>query len=184
MGAGAWSNGAGGLVERARTGDRGAQQALFEVWQMPVYNYLKQMTRDPDAAADLTQETFVRALGNLRRLRHDGAFRSWLFQIAHNLVKDRAAAPLVELDEDPPETADPAAGPETSLERDELKSAVDRAVAGLSAEHREVVLLHHLRGLEVDEIAHSLRLPAGTVKSRLARARGILRRRLAPYVEG
>lgn len=172
-------------IARARSGDRAAQRLLFECWRGPIYNYLRQMARDDELAADLTQETFVRAYRHLPRLRHEAAFRAWLFQIAHNLVRDRVAgAATVALDED-----DPAYGPDPhgdgarQLERAELAAHVGRAVAALSPEHREVVVLHHFEALEVEEIARLLRVRPGTVKSRLARAREQLRRRLAPYVE-
>ncbi len=173
-----------GVVALARAGDRAAQRRLFDAWQAPLYNYLRQMTRDDDAAADLTQETFVRAFRNLPRLRHEEAFRGWLYRIAHNLVRDRVAQPPVEPLDETNEPPDPRSAVELRLEQQELRDAVDGALATLPAAHREVVVLHHLQGLDVDAIAATLRVPSGTVKSRLARARETLRRKLTPFVEG
>ncbi|MCC7492190.1 MAG: sigma-70 family RNA polymerase sigma factor [Fimbriimonadaceae bacterium] len=182
MGGAATDNSTGLLVAQARAGDRAAQRQLFEQWQRPIYGYLRQMVRDDELAADLTQETFVKALRNLPRLSDPEAFRSWLFRIAVNLVRDRRST-VVEPLEAAGEPVDPQGEPSRQVLRDELRAAVDQAVAQLSAEHREVVVLHHLQGLDLPAISRLLRLPAGTVKSRLARARDVLRRKLAPYVE-
>jgi RNA polymerase sigma-70 factor (ECF subfamily) len=147
-------------------------------------------------AADLTQETFIRVYRSLPELRDARAFQSWLYRIAANIVRDerkRARLPTVSLDElvegkegeaAEREFADWSDNPERKLVQQELSQAVDCAVASLSPEHREVIVLHHLRGLEVRDVARVLQIAEGTVKSRLGRARAILRRKLAPLVEG
>ncbi len=172
------------LVARALEGDRAAQRSLFEQHQVEVYNYLRRRLRDDEAAADAAQTTFVRAFQHLGSLRSTRSFRSWLFQIACNLVRDRAAIPPVQPLDEAADAPDPAADPAARVAQAELAAVVDRAVATLTEPHQEVVVLHHLQGLEVSEVAAALGLAEGTVKSRLARAREILRRRLAPYVEG
>jgi RNA polymerase sigma-70 factor (ECF subfamily) len=184
------------VVVRARAGDAEAFRQLFEAYQARIYNYLWQMVRDEELAADLTQETFIRAYRSLAELRDPGAFQSWLYRIAVNLVRDerkRAQVPTVSLEapdeeegsgEDPgSEFADWSSNPERELMRRELAQAVERAVAHLAPEHREVIVLHHLRGLEVRDIARILQVAEGTVKSRLGRARALLRRQLASWVE-
>ena len=175
------------LVARARTGDRAAQRVLFEQHQSGVYNYLRSLVQDDHTAADLTQETFVKALGGLPRLRQAAAFTGWLYRIARNQARDhlnaagtrRAASVEAETLADVP---DPRGDASTALAASELSATVGSAVDSLSAEHREVVLLHHLQGYEVDAIAGLLGLRVGTVKSRLARAREALRRKLTPYL--
>lgn len=154
------------------------------------------MVREEELAADLTQETFIRAYRSLPELRDPRAFPSWLYRIAVNLVRDerkRAQVPTVSLeapagDGSPEESEvsefpDWSSNPERVVVRQELSRAVEQAVASLSPEHREVVVLHHLRGLEVRDIARILQVAEGTVKSRLGRARTLLRRKLASWVE-
>ena len=187
-----------GVVVQARKGDGEAFRRLFEAYHERIYNYIWQMVRDDDLAADLTQETFIRAFRSLSELRDPQAFQSWLYRIAVNIVRDerkRASLPTVSLDA--PREADAAEGeaatwefpdwsdnPERELVRQELSEAVQQAVAQLSPEHREVIVLHHLRGVEVRDLARILQIAEGTVKSRLGRARAILRRKLAPLIEG
>jgi len=156
------------------------------------------MVRDDDLAADLTQETFIRVFRSLSELRDPQAFQSWLYRIAVNIVRDerkRASLPTMSLDapqaadaagdeEAPGEFPDWSGNPERELMRQELSEAVQQAVAQLSPEHREVIVLHHLRGLEIRDLARILQLAEGTVKSRLGRARSILRRKLARLIEG
>jgi RNA polymerase sigma-70 factor (ECF subfamily) len=185
-----------GVVARARAGDAEAFRQIFDACHERIYNYIWQMVRDDDLTADLTQETFIRVYRSLPELRDARAFHAWLYRIAANIVRDerkRARLPTVSLDElvegkegeaAEREFADWSDNPERKLVQQELSQAVDCAVASLSPEHREVIVLHHLRGLEVRDVARVLQIAEGTVKSRLGRARAILRRKLAPLVEG
>jgi len=185
-----------GVVEKAQAGDGGAFRQLFDAYHERLYNYIWQMVREDELAADLTQETFIRAYRSLPELRDARAFQPWLYRIAVNLVRDerkRATLPTVSLEalaegkEDGStelEFPDWSSSPEREWVRQERAEAVQRAVASLAPEHREVIALHHLQGLEVRDMARVLKVPEGTVKSRLGRARAILRRKLAPWVEG
>jgi len=142
---------------------------------------------EPEVAADLTQQTFVRALESLPRLREVGAFRGWLHRIAANLVRDevksgRARLEVRESDLPEMEFAAPER-PEQMALQVELKEEVWRALRTLPAEQRTAVVLHHLEGLSVAEIAVAVGVRPGTVMSRLARARDALRLKLARYVE-
>lgn len=170
------------LVVRARSGERSAARALFDQFHTGLFAYLLHLTGERERAVELTQETFVRALSQLPRLRDPQAFVAWLYRIARNLVRDADSRPRTEsLDElDPP---DPRAGVEAQVLAAARQRAVDAAIAALSPEHREVVVLHHLQGLDVAAIATIAGCREGTVKSRLARAREVLRRRLAPWLE-
>lgn len=176
------------LVAAAREGDREAQRRLFDAYHPELYRYVYRLTRNTDLADDLTQETFYRALRDMRRLRHNAAFRTWLYRTATNLVRDRAARTEHAWRVNDNQAAlaavpDPEADVTRSLEQADLAAAVERAVANLSPEHRQVVVLHHLQGLPVEDIAQVVGVRPGTVKSRLARARAILRRNLTPFVE-
>lgn len=179
------------IVRRAQGGDRDAFRALFERYRDPVYGYIRRMVGDEDLAADLTQDVFLRAYQALPRLKAAGAFRGWLYQIAANRVRDhwkRPAPEMLSLDggsdaDAGPAVADPQPGPDRVAVRKELRAAVSQAVDLLPPERREVVLLHHLHGLEVRDIAQALGVAEGTVKSRLGRARADLRRYLAGWME-
>ena len=177
------------LVRQAQAGDQTAYAGLFERYQRSIFNVMYQLVRDREDAADLTQETFVRAFRHLSRLQAPEAFGTWLRRIAVNIGRDHLkrrrlpTEPLTTLTggeravESPDESLDRVAI------RRELVATIRTAIARLPEDHRLVVILHHLDGLPVAEIAEVLDIPVGTVKSRLARARAALRDLLAPYLE-
>ncbi|MFN3650450.1 MAG: sigma-70 family RNA polymerase sigma factor [Armatimonadota bacterium] len=184
------------LVRRAQAGDLQAFERLFEQYQRGIYNLIYQMVRSDADASDLTQDVFVRVWKSLPRLEAPEAFPSWLYRIATNLtrnwIRDHGRVRQESLDqpfgeedeggqrEIPDLRADPSAVTQTHATQD----VVQRAIAGLSDDHRMVVTLHHLDGMPVEEIAQIMKCSVGTVKSRLARARDNLRRKLAGFVEG
>lgn len=185
------------LVNRAQVGEVSAFEALYHRHQAGLYTFILSQVRNQDRAADLTQDTFVRAWESLAKLRSPGAFRGWLYQIAMNLIRDEVKSgwarremtesALNGKDEMPPtlpEPSDSATDPEREALAAETKQAVWQALAQLNADQRAVVIMHHLEGMAVAEIAKTLKIRPGTIMSRLARAREILRKRLAPLVEG
>ncbi len=177
------------LVRAASGGDARAFEELFHMHHVGIFNFVLHMVGQVEPAQDLTQATFINAWRALPRLKKSEAFVPWLFRIARNLARDYIAqrkehelaagniANLAALRSDPRD--DPAQQTLT----EEQSAAVHEAIAKLPAHHREVVLLHHIEGLPVDEVAEALGVPRGTVLSRLARAREALRRSLAPLVE-
>jgi RNA polymerase sigma-70 factor (ECF subfamily) len=184
-------------VRQAQGGDLQAFEQLFNHYQRGIYNAIYQMVRSEADAADLTQDVFVRAWKALPRLEAPEAFASWLYRIATNLtrnwIRDNTRVRQESLDqpfagdedegggrEIPDVSADPAAVSQTR----DVQETVQRAVMGLSPDHRMVVTLHHLDGMPVEEIAKIMKCSVGTVKSRLSRARDHLRRKLAGFVEG
>jgi len=177
------------LVARAQQGDREAFAQLLRDHHLRVYNLAAYIVGDRTEAEDVTQQAFVRAWEELPRLRDPQAFTAWVNRIARNLARDRAReggarARFEGPQPDPPETGNAEArGPEESLVVREREQDIHRAVATLSEAHQEVVVMHHLEGKPVVEIAQQLGVPLGTVLSRLARARAALRRKLAPHVE-
>ena len=183
-------------VRRAQEGDVRAFEQLFQQYHRGIYNTIYQMTRNEADAADLTQEVFVRAYRALPRLQTPEAFSSWLYRIAVNLsrnwLRDRGRVRIESLElpgddgeeGNTREIADPTGDPSVLVQTQDLQERVQKAVAGLSPDHRTVVTLHHLQGMPVEEIARVMGCSIGTVKSRLSRARDHLKRKLAGYVEG
>jgi RNA polymerase sigma-70 factor (ECF subfamily) len=181
------------LVAAHQRGDPGAFRAIFERHQRWVFNLAYRMVSNRDEAADLTQEIFVRVHRSLPTLRAHQAFLTWLKRVAVNVCKDYlkrrrlATTPLEQTGDAgesetrdlPDESADPAQG---VLGR-ELQQRLAEAIASLSEDHRAVVVMHHVQGMEVTEIARVMKCSVGTVKSRLSRARSALREYLRGYVE-
>jgi len=182
-------------VRRAQEGDVRAFEQLFQQYHRGIYNTIYQMTHNDADAADLTQEVFVRAYRALPRLQTPEAFTSWLYRIAVNLsrnwLRDRGRVRVESLEQpgeegeegNTREIADPNSDPAVLSQTRDMQERVQKAVAGLSPDHRRVVTLHHLEGMPVEEIARIMGCSIGTVKSRLSRAREHLRRKLSGYIE-
>ncbi len=182
------------LISRSLAGDRSAFRQLFELYAPLVYRVVYRMVGHEDDAADLTQEVFVRAFERLHTIRDGQAFQAWLTRMAVNQAHDHARRkrlPTLSLQAAPPgaeegtewQLSDDAPSQDARLLSGELAAHVQQALLALSREHRAVVILHHLEGLDVEQIGRTLGIPAGTVKSRLSRARAELRRRLEGYLE-
>jgi RNA polymerase sigma-70 factor (ECF subfamily) len=180
-------------VARFLGGDESAFEPLVIRSEAEIFRLARRMLGNNEDALDATQETFLRAFRGLRSFRGEAAFRSWLIGIAINVCRNKrgsAAArarnlsvPLV--DEDPEtgavvehDLADPRPSPEAAAHGAEIRQALERGLAALAAEHREILLLREMEGLEYDEIARALGCALGTVKSRLCRARAALRQAL------
>lgn len=167
----------------AQQGNRAAFAALVRRYQDRIYRFLVRLTRSPDDALELTQETFLNAYQAMPRWTPTARLSTWLFRIARNLAFDwlrrgkRVA--FVPLDED--EDAhylDPAPGPDAVLETLQRYQGLEAALARLPAEHREILLLREIEEMPYEDIAAVLDLNLGTVKSRLARARAALLNKL------
>lgn len=175
------------LVSRAKQGDQEAFSKLVEANQNRIYTLALRMTGSPEDGADLAQEAFLRAWRSLPSFQGESNFSTWLYRLTSNLCIDflrrekrrkavTAAVPLDGEEDSPPaQVPDHRFTPESELERRELRAAVDRGLAKLSDDHRQVLVLRELEGLSYVEIAGRLKLEEGTVKSRIARARLALR---------
>ncbi|MCA1596311.1 MAG: sigma-70 family RNA polymerase sigma factor [Chloroflexi bacterium] len=182
----------GELIRRCQRGDTEAFNRLVERHHSRIYNYAFSLTRNHDDAMDVAQDAFVRAWANLKSFRGDSSFVTWMTRITRNLFLDlqkkRKHDPRISLDElmesqDPSpvrEVADDSAGPEAQVLTQERVDVVRAAINSLAEEHREILALYDLQNFSYDEIASILRLPMGTVKSRLNRARRALRDKLLP----
>ena len=150
-----------------------------------LYGHALSLTRNPDEAEDLVQETTLRALRGFETFRADGPVRAWLLTILRNLFINRyrsqVRAPR-QLSLDAIENPDPITpivpGPERVILSKLENEALARAVRALPPAYREVLVMSDMRGLSYQEISDELDLPIGTVRSRLSRARERVRRAL------
>lgn len=176
-------------IRQAINGDSSAFAHLVEQYQTQIYRLCLRMTNHPEDAADLTQETFLKAWRALAQFRFDSSFSTWLYRLATNTcidflrqVRRRPTASLVTQDsegeEQTLELPDNAPGTEAQvlarMEREQLHDAL----CLLPEEQRTLLVLRAVNGLSYAEIAALSRVPEGTVKSRLARAREALRKKL------
>lgn len=174
------------LLARAKKGEIAAFESLMTAYENRVYTLALRSTGSEQDAADITQEVFLRAWKSLDSFRGDSSLSTWLYRVTSNLCVDfarkRAAEGNIASIDD---TESPAASipdpartiqPEQAVENQELREELQHALAQLSEEHRKVVLLRDVAGLTYTEIARTLGLEEGTVKSRLARARNSLRK--------
>ncbi|MGD0578679.1 MAG: sigma-70 family RNA polymerase sigma factor [Bryobacteraceae bacterium] len=169
------------LVWRAREGHVEAFNALVTRWEKRIYNYLLRLSPDADEAFDLAQETFLKAYQNLGRLDDPARFGPWLYRIAHNeavsLLRRRR------LEGQAPENAPEQATGQAAvfgMASIEVSIAVRGALALLTADQREAVVLKVCEGFKFAEIASILDTPASTVKSRVYTGLEALRGLLAP----
>jgi RNA polymerase sigma-70 factor (ECF subfamily) len=168
------------LVRRAAHGDRDAFAQLLERYQKQVYHHALRMTGDPEDAADLTQETFLKVWQGLAAFQGDCAFSTWLYRVTGNVCIDflrREKKRWGDLSLDDDEGAlcavlpDTAPSPQRALEAKEQAKSIQAGLLAISPEHRQVLVLREVDGLSYEEIGQALGLSVGTVKSRIARAR-------------
>jgi len=169
------------LVRKARQGDVEALNVLISRWEKRIYNYLLRILCSREDALDLSQEVFLKAYQNLRKLDDPGRFPPWLFRIAHNEAYSLLRRRKSETDEVPDEVS----GSQISVAGlgvypVELSLAVRGALARLSGEQREAVVLKVYQGFKFEEIAEIAGCPVSTVKSRLYTALDLLKAELAP----
>lgn len=161
--------------------DPEAFAVLVERYQARIFALCYRMTGSSDDAADLAQETFIRAYRGLKTFRLDARFSPWLYKIAVNLClnyrKGKATRPEQELD-DSVHSGD--LSPERRAEQRELREVLTEAVAGLPPKYRAAIVLRHIHDLAYEDIADALGVPLGTVKTWLFRARERLQQQLAP----
>jgi RNA polymerase sigma-70 factor (ECF subfamily) len=181
-----------GLVELCRKGDAEAFARLVSLHESMVYNLAARLLGDQEEARDLSQEVFLQVYRTLGRFEGRSALRTWIYRIVVNQCRNRhrwwrrrrreqsrPIEALTQKDEARLAEAAPVESPFDSLRRRERQAAVQAALLKVSFEHRAVLLLREVEGLSCEEIAATLAVPEGTVKSRLSRAREALRRGVA-----
>ena len=182
------------LIFAASGGDRNAFGELVRIYEKLVYNTIRAKVRSEEDALDISQEVFIKIWRALPNWRGECRFSTWIYKVSVNCCYDhlrkmpgRRTESLWVTDDDgeereldiADETVDTS--PEKSLDRSETVAAVRAAIAKLSDEQREIVILRDIDGHTYEEIAEMLDLEIGTVKSRLNRARANLREMLAGF---
>ena len=174
------------VIERCKAGDPGAFAEMVLQSQKKVFNIAYRMLGNAEEAKDMAQEVFLSVFESIKDLKEEVKFNAWLTQITLNhcrnrwkYLKRRQYFRTDSLD-DPVETEDgsvpkaiydPADNPEIHLEKKMIQRLVQRGLLELTEEQRELVVLRDLQGFSYEEIGESLRLPEGTIKSKLHRAR-------------
>ncbi len=183
------------LVERILGGDRDRFSELVSRYEKRVINYVYRITHRYEDAHDLTQDIFVKVYLALDRYDPKYQFSTWLFRIAQNSAIDAlrkksiAEVPLTRQSSDDDsgtkdrEFADNGISPYRALKNKQLSAAIDTAVGKLPADYRELIQLRHFAELSYEEIAVMKKLPLGTVKNKLFRARNLLKEALDSFVE-
>jgi len=178
------------LVTRILSGEAELYETLIARYERPIVNFIYRMIGDYEQALDLAQEVFFKAYRSLARFDPTFRFSTWLYRIASNRSIDhlRKQTPVHLSLNDPKDNEQgsegviqlksASRGPEDLLASRELGEQISHAIDALPAPYRELILLRHLQGMSYEEIARMKRLPLGTVKNRLFRAREILRKKL------
>jgi RNA polymerase sigma-70 factor (ECF subfamily) len=185
------------LMLRYRDGDAAAFDTLYRRYEKPLFDFIYRLVPDSTDTESLFQETFFRVVRAKRKYRATAQFKTWLFQIAVNLCRDRTRrmkhrshlslnSPLLLKSDGRVDiqdlVSDPSAAVDKSVEAGELAAAVKGAVAALPEDERLIVVLKEYQGLNYSEIAEITNRPVGTLKSINPRAHERLRNTLAPYL--
>ena len=183
------------FIEKLKRGDAAAFEKLVNERSGEIYGLLYRLTENGEEARDLTQETFLRAFQSIGHFRGEADLRTWIYRIAINQARNRwrwwrrrRREATVSIDE--PEIGGGRLGlvatlksptardPEQHTLQNERERALQKALSGLRRIYREAVVLRDIEGFAYEEIANTLNISVGTVKSRLARGRQELRRKL------
>ena len=181
------------LIEQYRNGDSVAMERLVLKYQNRIYNVILKICADPDDAAELTQETFVKVIENLGKFEGRSGFYTWTFRIAVNLTlnycqrNSKLAFRSLDAEQDQQDDSnlshvlkdflsdDSSPDPAAEVQSKELYRIAARALMGLDEAHRAVIVLRDIEGMSYARIAEVLDVELGTVRSRLSRARSKMR---------
>ena len=171
-------------IDNARQGDQAAFEQLVRLYEKRVFALTLRMCRNPEDAAEAAQEAFLSAWQGLAFFRGESSFATWLYRLASNACVDllrregrhrAAAGPSLNDEALNVGIPDGSASPQEAAERSELRQQIEDGLSALSPEHRQVLILREMHQLTYDEIADTLSLDVGTVKSRISRGRKQLR---------
>lgn len=178
------------VILACQNGDVQAYAFLVNRYQKQMFNLAFRMTGSHEEACEVVQESFLSAYRSIKKYRSEARFSTWLYSITVNQTRSRLKEMRshdfhegVSIDDPPEDGKDPTSGQYPShqmdvaeqVEQKEIKEKVQECINALDDEHREVVVLRDIQGFSYDEIAEMLKVPDGTVKSRLFRARLLLK---------
>jgi RNA polymerase sigma-70 factor (ECF subfamily) len=177
------------LVERSKQGDEEAFGVLVKKYKTKVFNLAYSFTRDRETADDLAQEVFIKVYYALEKFKFKSSFGTWLYRIAVNHIKDHlrkhAKERHVSLDvlgREPSQQENEIQKKEKVQQTADRKKLLYQALQSLPKKHQIILTLRDIQGHSYEEIAGILKLSAGTVDSRLHRARKMLRKKIAPFL--
>ncbi len=171
------------FIESLQSGDADAFEILVKKYETKIYNLALRMTGNPDDAMDIAQETFLRVYRSIGEFGAKSSLGTWIFRIASNVALDflrkrkrRNEVSTTTENEDGEEVElefpDERNMPENVSEAKELREAIDEGIAQLTPEYRQIFVMRDILGMSYTDIANTLYIAEGTVKSRIARARG------------
>jgi len=178
------------VVALAQRGREAAFRELVRRYERPVFSLIFRMVRNSETAEDLAQDSFIKVLNHIDKYRPEFKLSSWLFKIANNVAIDHLrrrqietvsvsgsphASSLTEVEATSFEIPSGDVSPLDEIEARELGSAIEKAIGQLRPEYRSCIVLRHVEGRSYEEIAATLDLPLGTVKTYIHRARIELR---------
>ena len=170
-------------VQRVLAGDVNAFEGIVRRWQGPLVNMAWRYCRDRARAEEMAQEALVRAWRGLAQWRREGSFSTWLFALAANVFRSELKRfQVVSVPMEGVREPSMGATQEGEMARRQSSDQVRRAVLALPHRYREPVILYYFHEMDVEEAARSMKMPEGTVKARLARARALLKKRF-PHLE-
>lgn len=180
------------LVERAQAGDKKAFELLVSKYQRRLSRLVARFVKDPDEVADVVQETLIKAYRSLGNFRGESAFYSWIYRIAVNTAKNylnqnslNYAISATDKDGEEVDLTEKIADwhtPEAEMINREIMDTINQAIEQLPEELRQAIVLREVDGLSYDEIAQVMNSPAGTVRSRISRARDAIAEQLRPLL--
>ncbi len=183
------------IIDRCKRGEQAAFDILIRAYEKRVYNLAYRLSGNYDDANDISVDAFIRIYQAIRLFRGEANFSTWLFRIVTNIYLDRrkrarnkqhlSLEEYIELDENSVarqiESPDPT--PDKMAESRERSDTLQKIINTLPDYQRAMIVLYHTEGKSYEEIAAIMALPLGTVKSRLNRARLVLREKLQPVKE-
>ncbi len=185
------------VIKKCKAGDKEAFEAMVLHYQRKVFNIAYRMLGNPEEAKDLAQEVFLSVFDSIKDLREEMKFDVWLTQIALNHCRNRwkylkrrhyftsdSLDDSIETEDGDMtrQIGDPSDNPETFYEKKMIQQLIERGILKLKEDQRELIVLRDLQGYSYEEIGKLFRLPEGTVKSKLHRARMDLKAILERYV--
>jgi len=170
------------LIENYLAGDLGAFNRLVWRWEKPIYHFIFRMIGEPEAAREISQQTFIRVFKNIKKLKEPEKFRTWIYQIAANLCRDEIrkrqrsnSLSLEKFNEDTdngatlPENliSQPRHAPDIQWGQTEAREIIEQALRKIPEEQRIVIIMKEYQGLKFSEIAEILNQSVNTIKSRM-----------------